>query len=72
MIKRNISVSDDSLPYNGIPLTQVFCSCYNHLYNGTSILPLQPSVEMLDVWNQWNGMVEWNTGMEYWNDPNSV
>ena len=21
------------------------------------------------VWNQWNGMVEWNTGMEYWNDP---
>ena len=18
--------------------------------------------------NQWNGMVEWNTGMEYWND----
>ena len=20
------------------------------------------------VWNQWNGMVEWNSGMEYWND----
>ena len=20
-----------------------------------------------DVWNQWNGMVEWTTGMEYWN-----
>ena len=19
------------------------------------------------VWNQWNGMVEWTTGMEYWN-----
>ena len=19
------------------------------------------------VMNQWNGMVEWNTGMEYWN-----
>ena len=19
------------------------------------------------VFNQWNGMVEWNTGMEYWN-----
>ena len=22
------------------------------------------------VKNQWNGMVEWNTGMEYWNDFN--
>ena len=21
------------------------------------------------VYNKWNGMVEWNTGMEYWNDP---
>ena len=20
------------------------------------------------VWNQWNGIVEWNGGMEYWND----
>jgi len=20
------------------------------------------------VKNQWNGMVEWNTGMDYWND----
>ena len=19
------------------------------------------------VWNKWNGMVEWNAGMEYWN-----
>ena len=19
------------------------------------------------VWNQWNGMVEWTSGMEYWN-----
>ena len=19
------------------------------------------------VWNQWNGLVEWNSGMEYWN-----
>ena len=22
----------------------------------------------MGVWNQWNGMLEWNTGMEYWND----
>ena len=21
----------------------------------------------MGVWNQWNGMVEWTTGMEYWN-----
>ncbi len=21
------------------------------------------------VWNQWNGIVEWNSGMECWNDP---
>ena len=20
------------------------------------------------VWNQWNEMVEWTTGMEYWNE----
>ena len=25
----------------------------------------------LAVKNQWNGMVEWNTGMEYWNDFNN-
>ena len=24
------------------------------------------------VWNQWNGMVEWNSGMEYWNDLSSL
>ena len=23
------------------------------------------------VWNQWNGMVEWNTGMGYWNGSKS-
>jgi hypothetical protein len=23
---------------------------------------------MLTIWNQWNRIVEWNSGMEYWND----
>jgi len=22
---------------------------------------------LMGVWNQWNGMVEWTTEMEYWN-----
>ena len=22
---------------------------------------------LMGFWNQWNGMVEWTTGMEYWN-----
>jgi len=26
------------------------------------------TVGLTAVKNQWNGMVEWNTGMEYWND----
>ena len=21
----------------------------------------------MTVWNQWNGMVEWNSGLKYWN-----
>ena len=25
-------------------------------------------VMVMAVWNQWNGMVEWTSGMEYWND----
>ena len=30
---------------------------------------------VVGVWNEWNGMVEWITGMEHWNgliqDPNA-
>ena len=25
------------------------------------------SENKLGVWNRWNGMVEWNAGMEWWN-----
>ena len=26
-----------------------------------------PPISKSHVWNQWNGMVEWNGGMEWWN-----
>ena len=24
----------------------------------------------LAVWNRWTGLLDWNTGLEYWNGPN--
>ena len=31
----------------------------------TATLPIY--VSHRDVWNQWNGVLEWNGGMEHWN-----
>ena len=30
-------------------------------------LDVTQTIYTMGVWNQWNGMVEWNAGMEYWN-----
>ena len=40
---------------------------WNHFHTWKSFQTF-PSGAKLAVWNQWNGMVEWNSGMEYWND----
>jgi hypothetical protein len=38
------------------------------LLTGEPLLDLCGLVDIRAVWNQWNGTVEWNSGMEYWND----
>ena len=40
----------------------------NHLAAHVGVHDLSTLASSPAVKNQWNGMVEWNTGMEYWND----
>ena len=39
---------------------------YADIHSSKLEYPLQMS-QAAGVWNQWNGMVEWTTGMECWN-----
>ena len=45
---------------------QIFGLLENHICLENDKLNLYPPPTA--VWNQWNGMVEWNSGMQYWND----
>ena len=47
---------------------------YNHtiplipLHSSSRLLSKTPTGHMVTgVWNQWNGILEWNGGMEHWN-----
>ena len=54
-----ICVSTSSLKWAGMRLSGIF--------TGEPVLECNDMC-LMGVWNQWNGMVEWTTGMEYWNE----
>ena len=43
------------------------CLCSYHENVRLLLVALKEHSSLRAVWNQWNGTVEWNTGMEYWN-----
>ena len=51
----------------------VVCDRKTHLEScsmtGTPLLNLSSDYLGMGVWIRWNGAVEWNGGMEYWNAP---
>jgi len=56
------------LPYLTVALTNFAVVPQNHLAAHVGVHDLSTLTSSPAVKNQWNGMVEWNTGMEYWND----